>query len=850
MLLRYAFQEVHHALRFSWLFVFNLALGLSGFVVLTTFEASIQTTIADRSKAIYGADLGTRSRRSIREAEREIIESHLGDSFQHTQVIELYSMIAAESGQSRLVRIKSIDDVYPFYGQIQVSSTHGTLESLNQALNESSTWVSPELLVQMGLQVGQTLKVGAMHLGIAGEIVEDSTAGLASSWAPTIYLSQDALAQTDLLKMGSIAWYSELYRVPGATLAELETKAEQLFAQLDDPDVQVRTHQSASERIGRWLTLLNDFLGLVALVALFLSTIASGFLIRTYLTGKLASIAILRSLGLTPNQTFILYSVQVATLGVISAVIALGLAWLLLPMLVDLLAGLMPLAVHIQLPVEAVLIALGMGSLGSLLVALPFLASLRSVRPALLLGEARSASSLGQAVNLGRFRRWLLWLPGFSLFWGLAIYQADSIVVGSLFIAMCVAMVFVLSALYWLLFVKLGQVVSVNSNPLRWALRDLARYRLAGSMIFICLGLGVTLLNVIPQLKSAIFSELADSDHKNLPDVFMLDIQPEQLEAVQRLVEESGHQLQEMAPMTRARFVAVNDQRFSKGEGESAAFTREAQAEARFRNRGVNLSYRAELSSSERLVAGQWFSDEGSKEPEISLEMEYAERLGLKLGDKLTFDIEGIEISGWVTSMRKVKWGSFQPNFFIIFEPGVLELAPKTFLATLSTSSSVQKADFQNHLVSVLPNVTLVDVDQLIQKLRTFLDQMRWALQYMSGLCVLAGLLVLYSIANYQAQSRVWQVALLKSLGARFAEVYATLVLQFALVAVLAAVFGGVVGCFFSWVIAVVVFQGLWVFEWQMPLLLGAGLVLVSVLVASIAVWKTLKMPPTRLLNG
>ena len=849
MLLRYAVQEIRHALKFSWLFVFNLALGLSGFVLLTTFESSIETTILERSKAIYGADIGTRARRPMRAVERETLESSLPYSFQRTQVTELYSMIAA-SGRSRLVRIKSIDRLYPFYGQVEVRSEGGSTAYLNQVLNDSGTWVSPELLMQLGVQVGDALSVGAKQLTIAGSIVDDSTAGLASSWAPTIYVSRQALADTDLLKMGSIAWYSDLYRVPNATVPELDAVAKAVFAQFDDPDVQIRTHQSASERVGRWLALLNDFLGLVALVALFLSTIASGFLIRTYLTSKLASIAILRCLGLVPSQTFVLYSIQVMVLGIISALIALGGAWGLLPWFVDLVSGLMPLPVRIQLPVDAVLIALGMGSVGSLLVALPFLVSLRSVKPALLLGEARSAMSLDQAVSGNRARQLALWLPGCLVFWGLAVYQAESFKVGSLFMLMCGLMVFGLSLLYWLVFVKLGQATRVKSNALRWALRDLARLRLPGAMIFICLGLGVTLLNVIPQIKNALFSELAQSESNNLPDVFMLDIQPEQLADIERLVTVSGHQLQSVAPMTRARFVAVNDQDFSKGEGESAAFTREAQAEARFRNRGVNLSYRGNLSASERLMEGLWFSEGVEGEAEISLEIEYAERLGLKLGDKLTFDIEGIEISGWVTSLRKVKWGSFQPNFFIVFEPGVLELAPKTYLATLSIHSDEKKADFQNHVVSELPNVTLVDVANMIDKLRSFLDQMRWALQYMSGLCVLAGLLVLYSIASYQAQSRIWEVVLLKSLGARFGEVYATLVLQFGLVAFLAAVFGGVVGCLFSWVVAVVVFQGLWVMDWQIPVLLGVCLVLVSVFVVSVAVWRTLKIPPARLLGA
>ena len=181
-----------------------------------------------------------------------------------------------------------------------------------------------------------------------------------------------------------------------------------------------------------------------------------------------------------------------------------------------------------------------------------------------------------------------------------------------------------------------------------------------------------------------------------------------------------------------------------------------------FRNRGFNLSYRKELSESERIVQGKEFSgvfDESKGDlAEISVEKRFAKRLGFKMGDVLKFDIESIPIEGKIVNIREVKWTSFQPNFFVQFQPGVLEMAPKTFIATIPSLPLEKKHHIQDRLVRELPNISMVDVSRIVKRINEIIEQMSWALTFMSILCLFSGFVVIFSIANHQARTRRWEI--------------------------------------------------------------------------------------------
>ena len=246
--------------------------------------------------------------------------------------------------------------------------------------------------------------------------------------------------------------------------------------------------------------------------------------------------------------------------------------------------------------------------------------------------------------------------------------------------------------------------------------------------------------------------------------------------------------------MIRAKLERVNGTEFSQLTTDRFFETREKEREERFRNRGMNLSYRSSLSNSESLIAGKDFQGHFDAEkqslPEVSLEYRFADRLNLNLGDILEFDVQGVSVKGVVNSLRKVKWTSFQPNFFIQFPTGVLEGAPKTFIATLPTLEESMKNKLQAQVVDAFPNISLIDVSRLVERILTIVDKMSGALKLMLILTLITGFVVVFSVSQSQVQSRQQEMILMKMLGVDYRSQWHSYCLEVVILSFCAATVG------------------------------------------------------------
>jgi putative ABC transport system permease protein len=292
---------------------------------------------------------------------------------------------------------------------------------------------------------------------------------------------------------------------------------------------------------------------------------------------------------------------------------------------------------------------------------------------------------------------------------------------------------------------------------------------------------------------------------------------------------------------------------FERSAEKSSLTTREQEQESRLRNRGVNLTYREFLSESETLIAGtplpRNFNAAQDKLPEISVEQRYASQLGVKLGDVMGFDIQGIPLQAKVTSLRRVKWTSFQPNFFIEFQPGVLEEAPKTYIAAVDEVSKESRIQLQNQLVGLFPNVSVIDVSTVTQRVLQLFGQMSWALRVIAVFSVFTGMVVLFSIARYQAQSRKTEVQLLKLLGGTPRLINSTQWLEFGGLGLFAACSGVLLSQALSWSVSYFLFDSIWNFNPILPLVTVAGITSLTLIVTRFAVHNTLREKPASLLS-
>ncbi len=853
---RLALKELFNHRRFSLFFILNLALGLAGFIALDSFQTSLDRHLTRNSKAILGADLAVVSRAPMTEEQQTGMESQLPGSWEMTRKVSFVTMGSGPE-QSRLIQLVAVESGYPFYGKL-VLGQQGQVDTAavqEQLVDQGQLWVYPELLPMLGLKIGDTLKLGTEEYVIADTVLEDpSSAFNTFGVAPRVYIGLPQVEETGLLTNKSRVNYERLYKLgPVPNIAQLELDME-AFAQAEfakENRIRVRTHEDASENLGRVLGYLNDYLGLIALIALFLASIGAAYLFRSFLRERFREMAVLMSLGAQRRETIQVVLWQLFLLGTAAATIAVVVSLLLLPALPLLLEEFLPRGFESTINLRSLWLALAMGALGSIVFCLPVLQRLQTIQPLTLFNEHLD---VGRSPTRFRVRQVLSYVPLLVTYWLLAMWQSQSVLVGSLFIGLLVICILILGALAWSLLSLLGRLGKGSHPTTRLAFRNLSRNRLGALSCFLAIAVGTLLVSLIPQIQQGIQSEVSRPAGFKVPSLFMFDIQPEQVDALQARLQSWGTQVDRISPLVRARLESVNGTAFNQEQESSQMLTREQEQEQRFRSRGLNVSYRKELSNSESIVEGRPLAttyDFASGAPaEVSLEERFASRMGLTIGDELRFDVQGIPIDGVVVNLRQVKWNSFQPNFFVLFQTGVLEDAPASFIGSVSGLDDTQRLDIQNLVAREFPNVSVIDVTRIVSRVLEISDQMSLAIKLMAYLSILAGLVVVFSIARYEVLRRVWEINLLKVLGARFQDIRGMILLEFGLLSFLAAAFGVLLSLAMSYALAWQFFESLWELAWQASLgsilivtLLGMG-------VAFFAARSVLQQKPLALLKS
>lgn len=850
-----AFKEIRNNSRFSLFFIINLTLGLIGFIALDSFKTSISQHLANNSKSILTADLRVQSHFPFTEEEVNLFTDVLGETTESAQHIEFVSMVAGNNN-SRMVRIIGIDEPYPLYGKM-VLQDKGAIQS-NEArealMSDKTVWAAKDLMLAFDMKVGDSIKVGQTSYEIIDTVLEDPTSTVSFlAGIPTIYMGLNQIEKTGLLQPGSRIHYARFYKLP--VNVELELIVEQLRQRLAEmhpgsPKIRVRTHQDASEQLGRVLGYLNDYLGLVALIALFLAGVGAAYLFRSFLTSRFREMAILISLGATRKNAYLMSLVQITILGLISAAFASLFAFLMLPLLPMLLQAFLPKGFVSSMGWSSLLLAFFMGTLGSVICCLPILIRIYSLNPIALFHENVMPAREDRSTLL---RNVLSYLPALVTYWALAVWQAHSWIIGSLFVGLFLGSLLILGIVAWGILKACGKLSHQQRVTPKIALRNLNRNKLGAISCFLAIGLGSLLINLIPQIQRGLQEEISQPVDVKVPSFFLFDIQEEQVDALKTYLQEEKYQLSYLSPMIRSRLEAVNGETFAP-KADEVVLTREQQRGRRFRNRGFNLTYHAGLKDSETRVAGKpmtaQYDWQSETLPEISLEERFADRLGLNIGDELTFDVQSVPITGKVVNLRKVRWNSFQPNFFILFQPGVLEEAPKTFLAGISNVAASRKLALQNGIVQHFPNISVIDVSRLVSRILDITDQISWAIRVMAYLSILAGLVVLFSIARYEVQHRFWEINLLKVLGARFQDVRSIVQIEFGILGLFAAIFGVILSNGMSFVISYIIFERLWSFSWSMTVFSVVGISLLSIATALLATHNLLKQKPLQLLKA
>ncbi len=770
------------------LWLATLLTGLLGFVLLSTLEENIRSALQSRSRELLGGDFAISARRWPDAAEAEAVRDELRKlgTVRETEVLEFFSMVSSTSSTPVLVELMAVEPEYPLVGKLDRE------RSSCDVTDSICAWSDPALQIRWKLAPGESrLRIGEASLRWGGRIERDTSRSLrGSSFAPRLILSRASLPQTGLLRAGATVMVRRLFVVdPPPSAAALAEAASRLDRRLKDPGIQLQTPRDASEDEGRLLRNVADYLGLSSLVGLLLAFLGCAWLLRREITQQARNWAIRRVLSPRPSQADLPFWQQAFLVSLAAAGASLAIAqsawWLLGPKLSELLflEDFLPSTLSLRTTLLTLLIAIGTSTF-ALWPSLRFLKrqSLSELlkNPEILAQKTatRSSEFILFVVLLLLMSRWI------SSSWRVSL----------LFLGTLGASAAVIVLVGWLALRVLGRAqVRFQSPVLRWSSLSTSRLKVSSLLVWLTLALGALLLTLMPVLESSFRKQLEDPRIGGpVPSLFLFDIQEEQLPELKRWAGSQGTELQFVTPLIRGRLLRVNGQPFEK-LGRTHA-TREEEREARFRNRGINLTIREQLTPSESLISGKPLSDlppTPSEGPEaLSVERRYAERLGMKLGDRLDFEIQGVPITGRIENLRRVLWTSFQPNFFITFKPGALDDAPKSYLASLPGADGAQREKWQAGIFQRFPNVSSIDVTRLMETLLEGFAQISAALRIMAILAGASGMAAVFSVLRLRARERQSELQLLKILGASPRSLVRAVALEAATLSAAAATFG------------------------------------------------------------
>lgn len=836
--------------RLNAFFVFNLVLGFLGFLFLQVFQTSIDHQTKGKAQEILGGDLAISARRIISDEEILQIEQKVNLHFsKKTKTVDFFAMVKNQD-QSRLALVRSVGNNYPVYGKLEIKTSSGEQQSLIHVAS-GTVYVDPELIDQLKISEmdhSAKIKVGDVDLTVTGTLTADpSRTFRLGALAPFILISEDDLLATNLLKAGSTMTTTYLYKMldPG-TADKYKAELEKNYL---DPSLRFSSALEEDDGTNRIFRYLIDYLGLVALISIGLCFLCLSYMLNWFFQVQKKTIAIYKILGLEAESILKVQIFKNLFLSVVSFFIALSGIILILPPLQAALDQYFNLGIKLVLSLPQVFISFIVVVIGPQLIAIPSYFAAMNMSPLLLLRQ-----ELGQTPMMNRYFQ-IIWTVVLALvFWALAVWQSHSLQTGSVFIAG----VILATLVAWLFITALRHATALFAHKfnfnLRYAFLTLIRKPGSTNLIFMTMTLSIVVLTLLPHIRNSIIEEVRPAHKAKIPSVFMFDIQMEQKEELRKIILDKAGQQAEMTPLVRSKIIKINEQSYERADEQGFFKTREAENEARFRNRGVNLSYKSTLQESETLVGGEWFSSNyvaGSDSlPQISLEEKYAERIGADLNDTMTFDVQGLEIKAVVTSIRRVRWTSFQPNFFIVMQPGVLEDAPQIYLSAIMQLNQDQIRELQNAVVDRFPNISIINVKQSVQKSLVFIDQMALALQIMAALSLIVGFFIFIILINTQVRERINEMNLLQVLGATQSQLNRIMILQFSLIAFLGLFVGLILGSLIAYAIMGVLFKLGIYFDYGSMITLVVVLISITFIVLHISMKPLRRLQPLTLLKN
>ena len=817
------------------LFMSAIVLGIAALVAINSFGDNLAQSIDDQARELLGADLTLSWNRPPSEKVQKLAQRIGQDRAFEVSFASLVSI--PRTGGVRLAQVKGLEGRFPYYGDWEVQPV-SAIARFRQADNHVAL-VDDALLVQLGAQVGDSVKVGNLSFLIAGRVMKTpGQAAIASTVAPTVFVPKEDLANTGLLERGSRVAYKYYYQfVPGT---DVDKYLKTISPLLDREGVNTDTVAGRKQQTGRSFADLTNYLSLVAFVALLLGCVGVASSVQLYVKEKIESVAILRTLGASGKQALLIYLIQTALMGLIGATIGAVLGSGVQLLLPRVFSDFLPVTVETALSGPAILSGIGTGLLISVLFSLLPLLAIRNVSPLRTLRSSYEDDLSGRDPL-----RWLVYLLVLGFIIGFSYWQTRSWT-SALSFAGGLAVAFGALTLLGLGLIWLVRRFFPTSWSYVWrqSLANLYRPNNQTLVLVTSIGLGAFLIATLTLMQGLLLNQVELSASGNQPNMVLFDIQNEQLAGVRTLVQQQKLPILEQVPVVTMRLTEINGRSMAAIKKDTTlkipdwAMTRE-----------YRVTYRDTLIGSEKLTAGKApYMANGLSY--ISIEQAYLDRLHLKLGDTLTFNVQGAPIQTVVGGTREIEWNRVQPNFLVIFPSGVLEQAPQFHVLMTRVADNQASAVLQRALVADFPNVSAIDLGLILKTIDEILGQISFVIRFMALFSILTGLLVLASSVVISKFQRLRESVLLRTLGASRNQILRITALEYGLLGLLSALSGILLSLIGTWALAYYVFEVPYRPD-AIPLLIVAGVVTgLTVLIGVFNSRDVLNRPPLEVLRS
>ncbi|MDQ2919924.1 MAG: ABC transporter permease [Verrucomicrobiota bacterium] len=789
-----AWRDSRSSRRRLLVFSISITLGIAALVSIGSFRKSLSQAIDDQARTLIGADLIIESSRAFTPEEESFLHS-LGEP----QAREVrFSTMASFAGGTRLAHVRALGGDFPFYGSMETDPPNAARDFRrgNRAIAEES------LLIQFGAKVGDRMKIGDVEFTIAGALKKmPGEASAAGSFAPRVYIPLQNLAETNLLKPGSVAHYRNYVKFPAGV--DAEKRIASLVPQLQHFGLEYDTVAKRKRDLGNALDNLYRFLNLVGFIALLLGAVGVASAIQAHLQQKQKTGAILRCLGASARGTVVIYLLQAAAMGLIGALAGAALGLAMQRIFPEILKSFLPLPISATIAWQPILRGMSLGFGICVLFALPALLRFRRLSPLLILRSGVEDETQPRRADYAVRFVYLIIAASVTAF---AISQTDKWWRGLIFAAALGLAILIFTGVSKLLIVLVRKFFPHGwSFALRQGLANLYRPNNRTLLLTISLGLGTFLLLNLYLSREVLLAQFKSVGAKDQPNMFLFDIQPDQTRGVAEIVRSFDLPVIQEAPIVTMRLIEIKGRLTSDLLADPKRKIPEWELQREYRS-----TYREALADTEKIAVGQWIGridyKPGDTVP-VSVDKEIAHDWDAKIGDELVFDVQGVPIKTKIASLREIDWKRFQTNFFLVFPAGVLESAPTFNVLVSRVPDAAASAQLQNAVVAKFSNVSALDLTSVIQTVDSILTKVALVIRVMSLFTVGAGLIVLASTIWSGRYQRLKESVLLRTLGASRAQIYQILCAEYLMLGLLASVTGVVLAVVSSWALAKFVFK-------------------------------------------